>query len=154
MTQEEREAAYERVRRELGIDRIGTAPDAPALPPRQGSTRTKPASALPIEAEILGVQMYEYGEIWARPGLDLRTRCFITVAVLTAMGHADQLYRHANSALNKGSLRRSCTRRSFRLASTVACRPGRTRSAWPVRCLLPGRSSRPARARPWSRRLR
>jgi 4-carboxymuconolactone decarboxylase len=102
MTQEEREAAYERVLLELGIDRIGTEPDAPALPPRQGGARTKPGSGLPIEAELLGVQMFEYGEIWPRPGLDLRTRCFITMAALTALGHGDRLYRHVNSALNIG----------------------------------------------------
>lgn len=102
MTQAEREAAYVRIRQELGVDRIGTEPDAPALPPRQGSVRVRPGAALPIEAEILGVQMFEYGEIWARPGLDLRTRCFITVGALAAMGHADQLYRHINSALNIG----------------------------------------------------
>ena len=102
MTQEEREVAYRRVRLELGVDRIGTAPDAPALPPRPGSVQVRPAAVLPIEAELLGVQMYEYGEIWARPGLDLRTRCFISVAVLSALGHGDQVYRHVNSALNIG----------------------------------------------------
>ena len=100
MTQAEREAAHERVRRELGLDRIGTAPDAAPLPPRPSGTPVRPASALPIEAEIRGAQLYEYGEIWGRPGLDLRTRSFITVAVLTAMGQADQLYRQVNCALN------------------------------------------------------
>lgn len=102
MTQAEREAADERVRRELGIDRIGTASDASPLPPRRGRAAARPASALPIEAEIRGAQMYEYGEIWGRSGLDLRTRSFITVAVLAAMGHEDQLYRHVNCALNLG----------------------------------------------------
>ncbi len=102
MTQGEREEAYSRVRLELGVDRSGTAPAAPALPPRHGSVQVRPAAVLPIEAEFLGVQMYEYGEIWARPGLGLRTRCFISVAVLSALGHGDQLYRHVNSALNVG----------------------------------------------------
>lgn len=102
MTQAEREQAYERVRLELGVDRIGTGHGAPPLPPRQGRDRARPAEALPIEAEMLGVQMVEYGEIWARPGLDHRTRSFITVAVLAALGHEDQLYRHVNCALNIG----------------------------------------------------
>jgi 4-carboxymuconolactone decarboxylase len=102
MTQAEREQAYERVRRELGVDRIGTGPDAPPLPPRQVHDRAKPAEALPIEAEILGAQMIEYGEIWGRPGLAYRTRSFITMAVLAALGRNDQLYRHVNCALNIG----------------------------------------------------
>jgi 4-carboxymuconolactone decarboxylase len=102
MTQTERNAAYERIRRQLGVDRIGLGPDAPPLPPRSGQAGMKPGAVLPIEAEIYGAQMYEYGEIWARPTLDLRTRCFITVAVLAALRDSDQLYRHINSALNIG----------------------------------------------------
>lgn len=102
MTQNERNAAYERIRRELGVDRIGTSPDAPPLPPRSGSSTIKPGAVLPIESEIHGAQMFEYGEIWGRPGLDLRTRCFITVATLTALNQPNQLYRHINSALNIG----------------------------------------------------
>ncbi|WP_232794030.1 carboxymuconolactone decarboxylase family protein [Pseudofrankia saprophytica] len=101
MTQAEREAAYQRVRRELGIDRIGTSPDAPPLPPRRRGGHLRPATALPIEAEIRGAQLYEY-EIWGRPGLELKARCFITMAALTALGRSDQLYRHINSAVNIG----------------------------------------------------
>jgi 4-carboxymuconolactone decarboxylase len=102
MTQAEREAAYERVRRELGVDRIGTGPDARPLPPRRGSEPRRGA-ALPIESEVYAaVKFYEYGEIWGRPGLDLRTRCFISIAAVASMGHEDQLYRHINSALNIG----------------------------------------------------
>jgi 4-carboxymuconolactone decarboxylase len=102
MTQPERNAAYERIRNELGIDRLGVGSDAPPLPPRSRQAATWPGAALPIEAEIRGAQMYEFGEIWARPGLDLRTRSFITIAALTALRHPDQLYRHINSALNIG----------------------------------------------------
>jgi 4-carboxymuconolactone decarboxylase len=102
MTQVEREAAYERVCRELGVDRIGTGPDAAPLPPRQGGGLRRGA-ALPIESEVYAaVRMYEYGEIWGRPALGLRTRCFISIAAVAAMGHEDQLYRQINSALNLG----------------------------------------------------
>ena len=102
MTQTEREAAYERVCRELGVDRIGTGPDAPALPARRGHESPRGA-ALPIESEVYAaVKLYEYGEIWGRPGLDLRTRCFISMVAVAAMGHEDQLYRQINSALNIG----------------------------------------------------
>ncbi|HZS15276.1 MAG TPA: carboxymuconolactone decarboxylase family protein [Candidatus Dormibacteraeota bacterium] len=102
MTQAEREAAYQRVRAELGIDMIGTGPDARPLPPRRGREPRRGA-ALPIESQIHGaVRFYEYGEVWGRPGLDLRTRCFISIAAVAAMGHEDQLYRQINSALNIG----------------------------------------------------
>jgi 4-carboxymuconolactone decarboxylase len=102
MTQTEREASYESVIRELGLDRIGTGPDAPPLPPRRGR-ESRRGSALPIEDEMYAaVRMYEYGEIWARPALDLRTRCFVSIAAVAAVAHEDQLYRHINSALNIG----------------------------------------------------
>jgi 4-carboxymuconolactone decarboxylase len=98
MTQAEREAAYERLRRELAHDRIGTAPDAVILPSRNHRNGPR-IGGLPIEAEMLGAQLLEY-EIWGRPGLDLRTRGLITIGALMALGHQDQLYRHINAALN------------------------------------------------------
>jgi 4-carboxymuconolactone decarboxylase len=101
MTQSQRNAAYERIRRDLGVDRIGTGRNAPPLPPRASAAK-KPGAALDIEAEIYGAQMYEFGEVWGRPGLDLRTRSFITVAALTGMRAGDPLYRHINCALNLG----------------------------------------------------
>jgi 4-carboxymuconolactone decarboxylase len=102
MTQADREAAYARVRADLGIDTIGSGPGAVPLPPLSGHGRSR-RSALPIESEIYAaVKLYEYGEIWGRPGLDLRTRSFISIAAVAAMGHEDQLYRQVNSALNLG----------------------------------------------------
>src|SRR5262245_61570678 len=102
MRQVEREAAYERVRGALGVDRIGTGSDAPPLPPRRGRASRRGAS-LPIEAEVYAaVKQYEYGEVWGRSGLDLRTRSFISIAVVAAMGHEDELYRQINSGLNLG----------------------------------------------------
>src|SRR5262245_49979779 len=100
MTQAERETAYERVRRDLGVDTIGTGADARPLPPRRGREPRRGA-ALPVESEIYAaVKLYEYGEVWGRPGLDLRTRCFISMAAVAGMGHDDALYRQINSALN------------------------------------------------------
>jgi 4-carboxymuconolactone decarboxylase len=103
MTQAERHAACVRIRAELGIDRMGNAPDAPPLPPSSegGDGWVKAGAALPVEGEIHGAQMLEY-EVWARPALDLRTRSFLTMAALTALGHLHQLRRHVNSALNIG----------------------------------------------------
>ena len=102
LTQAERNAAYLRVRRELGVDRIGTESEAKPLPARLQGGSAKRGRALPIEAEIHGAQMYEF-EVWARPALDLRTRSFITVAALTATRAPNQLYRHINIALNLGT---------------------------------------------------
>jgi len=49
---------------------------------------------------------FPYGDIYSRPGLDLKSREIATVAALTAMGHAQpQLKSHIEGALNVG-----CTR--------------------------------------------
>ena len=46
---------------------------------------------------------FPFGDIYSRPGLDLRSREIATVAALTAMGHcAPQLKAHINAALNVG----------------------------------------------------
>lgn len=103
MTQEEREAADIRVRAALGVNRKGTHPDAPKMPPRPGSAYSATASTkLPIDDEIYGMQSYGYGEIWGRPGLELRERSFITLSVLAGTCQQDQLGIHVNNALNLG----------------------------------------------------
>ena len=49
---------------------------------------------------------FPYGDVYSRPGLDLKTREIATVAALTAMGHFQlQLKSHIEGALNVG-----CTR--------------------------------------------
>ena len=46
---------------------------------------------------------FSYGDVLSRPGLDLRSRQFATVAALTAMGTAaPQLRVHIHGALNVG----------------------------------------------------
>ncbi|SDR95225.1 carboxymuconolactone decarboxylase family protein [Halopseudomonas sabulinigri] len=46
---------------------------------------------------------FPFGDIYARPGLDLKSREIATVAALTALGHcAPQLKVHVNAALNIG----------------------------------------------------
>lgn len=44
-----------------------------------------------------------YGQIWSRPGLDLRTRSLCTVAALTVLGHREQLRSHVRGALINGA---------------------------------------------------
>jgi 4-carboxymuconolactone decarboxylase len=46
---------------------------------------------------------FPFGDVYSRPGLDLRTRELVTVAALTAMGNCQpQLRVHINGALNVG----------------------------------------------------
>jgi 4-carboxymuconolactone decarboxylase len=48
---------------------------------------------------------YAWGEIWSRRGLDRRTRSCITLAMLVALGHHDELRLHLRGALNNGLTR-------------------------------------------------
>ena len=49
---------------------------------------------------------FAYGDVIARPGLDLKTRELSTVATLAALGHAQpQLKVHMRGALNVGATR-------------------------------------------------
>lgn len=45
---------------------------------------------------------FNYGQIFARPGLDLKSRLLATVAGLTALGNTEQLKFYINGALNIG----------------------------------------------------
>ncbi|MGA2783966.1 MAG: carboxymuconolactone decarboxylase family protein [Candidatus Bathyarchaeia archaeon] len=52
---------------------------------------------------------FAFGEIYSRPGLDLKSREIATVAALTALGNAKpQLKAHINGAMNVG-----CTRQEI-----------------------------------------
>jgi 3-oxoadipate enol-lactonase/4-carboxymuconolactone decarboxylase len=43
-----------------------------------------------------------WGEVWTRPGLDRRTRSFLTLSVLTALGRLAELPDHTRAALRNG----------------------------------------------------
>ena len=43
-----------------------------------------------------------WGDVWQRPGLDLRTRSLITVSILIALGKQHELKGHVRGALNNG----------------------------------------------------
>ncbi|MCY8235067.1 carboxymuconolactone decarboxylase family protein [Priestia endophytica] len=45
---------------------------------------------------------FNYGQIFSRPGLDLKSRLLATVAGLTALGNTEQLRFYINGALNVG----------------------------------------------------
>ena len=44
-----------------------------------------------------------WGDVWQRPGLDLKTRRLITLAMLTALGKQHELKGHVRGALNNGA---------------------------------------------------
>jgi 4-carboxymuconolactone decarboxylase len=48
------------------------------------------------------ITRYAWGEVWARPGLDRRTRSCITLAVLAAMRCEDEIPMHVRAALRHG----------------------------------------------------
>ena len=45
---------------------------------------------------------YCYGDAWSRPGIDAKTRSFVTIGVLTALGAQDELALHIRGALRLG----------------------------------------------------
>lgn len=61
------------------------------------------SSGLAVDEAMQGIiEDYAFGDIWSRPGLPLKTRSLITVAMLTALYRTDQLRAHINGALNIG----------------------------------------------------
>lgn len=48
------------------------------------------------------ITRYAWGEIWARPGLDRRTRSCITLTALIALNHHEELAMHVRAALRNG----------------------------------------------------
>jgi 4-carboxymuconolactone decarboxylase len=48
------------------------------------------------------ITRYAWGAVWARPGLDRRTRSAVTLAVLTALHCENELAMHVRAALRNG----------------------------------------------------
>ena len=44
-----------------------------------------------------------WGSVWSRPGLDRRTRSLLTVALLAALGHDEELAMHIRATRNTGA---------------------------------------------------
>ena len=57
----------------------------------------------PFNEEWMGfVTRYAFGEVWSRPGLPLKTRSMLTIAMLTALGRHDELVVHIRATRNTG----------------------------------------------------
>ncbi len=60
-----------------------------------------------------------WGNVWQRPGLDLKTRSLITVAMLAAQGKQQELKAHVRGALTNGATPEEI--RELMLHATVYC---------------------------------
>jgi 4-carboxymuconolactone decarboxylase len=50
------------------------------------------------------ITRYAWGEIWTRPGLDVRTRRILVLGTLVALGRLDELAMHARAAVESGDI--------------------------------------------------
>ena len=44
-----------------------------------------------------------WGSVWARPGLDRRTRSLLVIALMAALGHEEELAMHVRATRNTGA---------------------------------------------------
>ena len=59
----------------------------------------------PLTAEFQDlITRYAWGEIWTRPGLDVRTRRILVLGTLVALGRFDEFRMHARAAMVEGGL--------------------------------------------------
>ena len=69
-----------------------------------GKLKEKLADIAPDLARF--VAEFAYGDVYSRPGLDVKSREIATVAALTALGYALELKSHIEGALSSGCNRR------------------------------------------------
>src|SRR5262245_13089882 len=61
------------------------------------------AQTTPLTAEFQDlITRYAWGEIWTRPGLDIRTRRILVLGTLIALGRFEEFRMHAGAALSDG----------------------------------------------------
>jgi alkylhydroperoxidase/carboxymuconolactone decarboxylase family protein YurZ len=62
------------------------------------------------------VAEFVVGEVWSRPGLDLRTRSLVTIAALAAQGRSLALELNVRFALKNGATQREITEALLQIA--------------------------------------
>jgi 4-carboxymuconolactone decarboxylase len=93
------DSAENRARRENGLEVLAGIDGAQARDVIDGLAETNPALAHHIAA-------WGFGDVYARPGLDPRSRQLVTLGILTALGGTEnQLRVHINTSLNVGLTR-------------------------------------------------
>jgi 4-carboxymuconolactone decarboxylase len=65
------------------------------------------------------ITRYAWGEIWARPGLDRRTRSAIALTALVALNREEELRMHLHAALRNGLTREEI--KEVLLQSAIYC---------------------------------
>jgi 4-carboxymuconolactone decarboxylase len=61
------------------------------------------AQTTPLTGEFQDlITRYAWGEIWTRPGLDVRSRRILVLGTLIALGRFDEFRMHARAALTEG----------------------------------------------------
>jgi 4-carboxymuconolactone decarboxylase len=61
------------------------------------------AATTPLTAEFQDlITRYAWGEIWTRPGLDLRSRRILVIGTMVALGRWEELKMHIRAALEHG----------------------------------------------------
>ena len=88
------------------------------------------ARTSPLTADFQDlITRYAWGEIWTRPGLDLRSRRLLVIGTLLALGRFDELRMHVRAALEEGGLSADEIKEVvLQQAITAACRPPTRRS--------------------------
>ena len=65
------------------------------------------AHTTPLTAEFQDlITRYAWGEIWTRPGLDIRTRRVLVLGTLIALGRFDEFRMHAQGSAQRGRVLR------------------------------------------------
>ena len=75
-----------------------------------------------------------WGSVWSRPDLTPRERSMVTIALLAALGHHEELAMHIRSTRTPGLPRRTCANACSTSRSMPVCPPRTPRSGSPRRC--------------------
>jgi len=88
----------------LRLHEIVTEDETRPLTPLLGGRETAAGVNISMLQDIAAIhKSYAYGEVWSRPGLPLKTRNMLTIALLASLFLTDQLHAHINGALNLGT---------------------------------------------------
>lgn len=94
--------------------------------------RVEPKPGEPPNAADLMAMLLEhtYADSWGRDGLDVRTKSLVTVAMMIAMGNAQELRSHVSGALAVGATREEVV--EVLIHALGYCGAGRVAPAWSV----------------------
>jgi 4-carboxymuconolactone decarboxylase len=84
----------------------GKSTVARIFPPAEGTTGVRMSVPKEVDRDWRRWTMATaMGDVWSRPGLDIKARSMITVAALTALYRPNELRLHVRGALNLGITR-------------------------------------------------